>query len=1104
MATITTNTFLDGDIARTAGEAWTMNGGILTIRTDTRWHDNAPSSMTGSIGAVTVSATLGGGVLIDGRNVRIIAYNNGSGNVPAIGTSITQAGVSGYLLGVYADFQSAPTPVGNAMPTSGFIKFREVADGPFSAGSLTGIGADATEADRVGWIEVVQRQAVANIIPRLGFYRVRGDWFELGVTNGSPGQILQVPTNGGGAGTHVPGIWIETAPSSNEFEIYPAILDSVMTTTNLGTDQRSKFVQTMGNGQVRIGSNGTDTIGFVPPAGCKVRIPNVLGRQSTLAAGDANNLTPHPTLGTRPDFTTTASGNIDFEFFMNDWYHFFVSPFRVRLVNVASFDIHSTRNEASPTSIENYCIGAYNGTSISITLLSNPLGGIIKNSKFFRAASANNGHSCSITTSSDYIFENCHFGVITYARSTGRSITTSQCLNIVFNDIYQYNAYIQHATSFNIIHNQIDHCDRIVGNTNGTNGMYCFAAMASCNNIKVDRLTFGLKGIISDYCNPFLSLFYSINSSNISFRNAGTRSSPLAVASAALGPQYCVHDAGVNTNILAQRIYLEHSRTRAFLTVNTSKNSRFESVHGTVGPLQILSLNTLVKGARATSHVVTGGLAVYGSYFFDMFESDTSGRICFAMNEPTSFNEDFVTLTLTGSNGGFTSGGQVSMPNIGDELIMEMSYFALGHTGFDAVSPLFTGTNPRNFIYEYDIDKGSGFSGTFSNLMKIKTRSAGGGSGTSTVTISASNSPMPDIGDFVFAPAGTQIPAGTTVTDVTGQVITVSNNFTANLTGDIYFMKDILDEVISPSAGFKFKLRIITTDELNANAITYLSINTTSTLIAQSNNLYPLDFATINLFDFQIGSRIQIYNLTDNVEIYNSIPVGNTLVFTEVYTGDKEYRVRCMYQDGADANEFVEFIENFTVNGFSRGITQINDDIYIANGIDGSEVAGITIDDSALLINIDTGIITWQEIYAYETYWLYTEEGIRDEERFINAIDQANYSIEKFKIKNVSDPSAPLVILNGYAKDSVTGQAIDLIDTSGGTIFMAPDRVIPFSTSGGDGGDTKEAIYTYFVTGSRQNTFRADVSGLATEASLEVINNGVKKASLLIPHSDDI
>ena len=66
MATITTPTYLDGGTARTAGEAWTINGGNLIVRTDTRWHLNAPASMTGALGAVTISLTLGGTYEIDG------------------------------------------------------------------------------------------------------------------------------------------------------------------------------------------------------------------------------------------------------------------------------------------------------------------------------------------------------------------------------------------------------------------------------------------------------------------------------------------------------------------------------------------------------------------------------------------------------------------------------------------------------------------------------------------------------------------------------------------------------------------------------------------------------------------------------------------------------------------------------------------------------------------------------------------------------------------------------------------------------------------------------------------------------------------------------
>jgi len=183
MATITTDTYLDGGTARTAGEAWTMNGGVLTIRTDTRWHADAPAGMTGSIGATTISATLGGGVLIDATKVREVWFENGTGEVPAIGTSVIgdTSSASGYLLGVWSDLASAPSAVGSAMPATGFIKLREIdtayEDGEeLSADDLTySFTVDAVGPDKASWIEVVQRQAVANTVPRLGFFRTRGD-----------------------------------------------------------------------------------------------------------------------------------------------------------------------------------------------------------------------------------------------------------------------------------------------------------------------------------------------------------------------------------------------------------------------------------------------------------------------------------------------------------------------------------------------------------------------------------------------------------------------------------------------------------------------------------------------------------------------------------------------------------------------------------------------------------------------------------------------------------------------------------------------------------------------------------------------------------------
>lgn len=134
MATIAVDTFLDDGTARTAGEAWTINSGAkLTVRTDTRFHVGSPAAMTGSLGSQTITE---GEILYDARDVRWLPFDSGSGNVPAIGTSITQAGVSvSYLLGVYDTITDAPITPGSAMPADGFIKLREVT-GAFVVGAL--------------------------------------------------------------------------------------------------------------------------------------------------------------------------------------------------------------------------------------------------------------------------------------------------------------------------------------------------------------------------------------------------------------------------------------------------------------------------------------------------------------------------------------------------------------------------------------------------------------------------------------------------------------------------------------------------------------------------------------------------------------------------------------------------------------------------------------------------------------------------------------------------------------------------------------------------------------------------------------------------------
>ena len=977
MATITTPTFLDGGVARTAGETWTMNGGVLTVRSDTRWHANAPAGMLGAIGAVTISATLGGGVLLDGRDVRWMAFSAGGGVVPAIGTSVTQGGVTGYLLGVWASVTSAPTAVGAAMPATGFLKFREVTGGPFAAGALVGITADADGADVAGWIEIVQDQSVANTVPRLGYYRTRGDWFYLDDTTGVAGQILQVPTNGGGAGTHVPAVWIETSPGSNEYESYPAILGTWFLAANLSTDNRCKFVQTLGSGQVRIGNDGTANAGFTPPAGCRVRIPNVLGRQ-TSAANRALNLVPNATIANRPDWTTTSSGDVDFEYFINDWYHAFATPYKVRMINCATFDTHSTSNEGTPTELDHLVIGSYLGTLNALLGTNNSSGGTITNCKFYRAGAATNGHSLSFTGCSNHVFTITHCGVLQYARSTGKAVF-SQCRNIEFTQCTVACHALQFSTCSNVRVSEYCALDRLNGPTTSTTGIYAVECFVSCDNVVVDGVRFTPDFVtpVNDNA-PYLGVMTASNSSNLALRNVGSPTA-LADVNASFAPAVIFADGGNNDTVRVQRCFLEATRSNLFTAVNTSKRLLFQNLRGTVGAIQIAALDTLAQGIRSASNSLTGNVACYGTHWYDMLDSDTQGRVVLAFNEPTSDSASQYELVASGAGFGFTSAGNLVMPNVGDEIVFTSPYYMIGHTAFDNSAPVVTATNPANFTLEFDIDvnDGLGFTGTFQTLNA------------------------------------------------------------ANLTA----------VTLDPVLGFKFKIRAVVATTNASNALTYIRVTTDSTLADQQAALYPLDYATVTLTGLTAGTRVQLYDTDNSIELYNGVATGTSLVVALPYAGDVTCRVRAHYASGLVAYEFVEFTQALTIAGFTRAVLLVADAVYNANGIDGSTVTDVVIDDSTLLVETTGSTISWAELYAYETHWLTTEVGIRDEGRFIEAIDPANYRLFDFQVKNTG--AGPLVITGGYGVSGTTGLAIDVLDTTGGTICVAPEHVVAYATGGG-------------------------------------------------------
>lgn len=217
--TVNWDTLSGGSTNATLDTATISNNTTLKINTDSYQCANH-STAAGSLDNVAVSGT-GGRLLIDGREVRVIPFNTGTSTVPAIGTTISQGAASGYLLGVWADWLTEPLAAGASMPAGGYIKVRGVT-GAYAAGALTGISASATGADVVGWIEVRGADTGTINSTRVCPFEVQGDWFEIGTTNGSRGQVIPFPTCATVAGTF-PAIQIETSAGSGVYEWYQSV-----------------------------------------------------------------------------------------------------------------------------------------------------------------------------------------------------------------------------------------------------------------------------------------------------------------------------------------------------------------------------------------------------------------------------------------------------------------------------------------------------------------------------------------------------------------------------------------------------------------------------------------------------------------------------------------------------------------------------------------------------------------------------------------------------------------------------------------------------------------------------------------------------------------
>lgn len=688
-------------------------GSTLTVRTDTYACLNH-SAAFGSVDTVTFSGQ-GGTLKFDPTYTREVSHTGGSGTVPAYGAAISQGGVSGVFLGVWANWLSEPVAPGGAVPATGYIKIGGVSGGAFAAGALTGITATCSGADRQSWIEARGADTAQITVPRIGKVESVEAWYEIGTTNGARGQIIPCPTCATVASTF-PGIWVETAAGSGIYEPYNSVGTVVALATHRTDASMKVFTQTTGG--IRLGNDGTNGVFYLPPTGCKVRIPATILTCCTRTAGSGSGprVLPNATLATRQEFVTTGAGYFDLRGVASQWYLNMTQAFYVKYKGVAVADTMVLSEIASPLDVDD-CIVSPTVAQLNLALnvASCFAGGAIKNSRFCRFSLATSGsYAASISYATGVTFQsNTIMSATLRANATTGCITSTQAKNCTFdaNTLIGGRGLMvgaQQCTFKNTVY--YDHT--ITTTTTSTNAMSAweFTTGGSGNVVEGFSLPLPANG-------PYTALVTLNACYNTLLKSIGTYASKLTMNASVTG--VVVNGIGNNDGITVKQVYALNTRTGPYAYVNSDTNILHEHFYGDYADTSVIAgLNCTSKNCGLTG-ATTGQVSVYGTHWQTRFTSTTAGFMEITCNEPTTASA--AQCAVTGGAPQFNSSGSLLLTKAGDQVTWETDWFVKGYTAFTNSAPTITGTNVTyssgsswgNHTLEYQIDTGSGWNGTW-------------------------------------------------------------------------------------------------------------------------------------------------------------------------------------------------------------------------------------------------------------------------------------------------------------------------------------------------------------------------------------------------------
>jgi hypothetical protein len=711
--TISVDTNHDAATGRAAGEDFTINSGAtLTI-------DSMPH-LTGSgiLGDITISD---GTLHIDGSRTYEVDYSGGSGTLPSVGDSITWN--AGADTGKVIRLNS-----GNNV--SGVLTLTK------DVGEVTPDDADAlasggwtADVDTVvnGFLIIYGEDQDWGSVDARSTLRITGASYQIGIGTGADGQTVTLPHTG-----HQPAILVETGSGTGIYQwwfrvnttasavFYDAIAD-------FGNTYESGFVfsQTFGSSTVTF---GTSTNGGVPPSGARILIPNVHIGTTTVGSPttEVNSATfaahigvvsPNTNLNVEIDWLNGSSCYVDFR--------------GTNTTNVSNscWGLSTTNafiQKVNATVVLDNCAIVHGSHGVAggyqpltaLTVIDNVGGITMNNCLIYHGSNANNQAAFLLTTMANIAFTGtCKVVSNQQDENTMYAIRGTTASNLTAETLICLGGPLGVLTGSNSW--EIDELvygippGRGVTEQNMVNAIIHTAS----KGLIVQSGSFATGGAKHGTSNIFLLT----DSDDVTIRNFGSPTSKINGGARALAP---INLAGITANCLFQRIYYTNVNSTQFSTMlNSVADITFENCGSDYADeIELDASRVIAKGIHGGSGAPDSSTGVEGddinvlaTIFLDYFKSDTTGAVGLIFQDRGQ--KHLGDVAIVAGTPIWNGLGDLLMRTSGDQVIYTFPYLIKGHTGFANLAIQTAGVNATtNHTWEYDIDTGSGFSGSWSTI----------------------------------------------------------------------------------------------------------------------------------------------------------------------------------------------------------------------------------------------------------------------------------------------------------------------------------------------------------------------------------------------------